>query len=165
VASGVARIVSGGQTGVDRAALDVALALGIPCGGWAPRGRRAEDGRIPGRYPLSECASSAYEVRTRLNVRDSDATLILARGKPSGGTLLTRNLARELARPCLVVDLDRPPEPAAIGRWLQDHGVKVLNVAGPRESSARGIGEEATALLRAVLAEDGPAAAATGRSP
>jgi hypothetical protein len=163
VANSVVRIVSGGQTGVDRAALDVALTLGIPCGGWVPRGRRAEDGRVPRRYPMRECASSAYEVRTRLNVRDSDATLVLTRGRPSGGTLLTMHLAGQLTRPCLLVDLDAPPEPAAIGEWLRTNEVKVLNVAGPRESSARGIHGEAMALLLAVFNE-GAANPATGRS-
>src|SRR5436305_1193025 len=82
-------IFSGGQTGVDRAALDVALELGIPCSGWCPRGRRAEDGTIPPRYPLQETRSLAYPVRTRWNVRDSDGTLILTRGRPDRGTALT----------------------------------------------------------------------------
>lgn len=87
------RIVSGGQTGVDRAALDIAIALGIGCGGWVPRGRRAEDGTIASHYPVRECRSSSYGVRTRLNVRDTDGTLILCRGRPSGGTSLTLAIA------------------------------------------------------------------------
>lgn len=89
-----AKLLSGGQTGVDRAALDAALALGIPCGGWCPQGRRAEDGQIPARYPLTETGSPGYRERTYLNVRDSDGTLILARGALSGGTTLTRRVAR-----------------------------------------------------------------------
>src|SRR6266571_9073801 len=82
----VSKIVSGGQTGVDRAALDVALELGIPCGGWCPRGRRAEDGIIPERYPLIETPTTAYPQRTERNVRDSDGTLVLTVGRADGGT-------------------------------------------------------------------------------
>ncbi|MEZ6054758.1 MAG: putative molybdenum carrier protein, partial [Planctomycetaceae bacterium] len=82
-------IVSGGQTGVDRAALDVGLDLDLPCGGWCPRGRKAEDGPIDERYPLKETESAKYDVRTRRNVRDSDGTLVLTVGDPIGGTALT----------------------------------------------------------------------------
>src|SRR5438876_1977372 len=89
----VSKIISGGQTGVDRAALDVALELGIPCGGWCPQGRRAEDGVIPARYPLRETPWWGYPQRTEWNVRDSDGTLILAEGEPDRGTVLTRELA------------------------------------------------------------------------
>ena len=85
----VEKIVSGGQTGVDRAALDVALELGIPCGGWCPRGRRAEDGALSARYPLMETPSDDYVQRTTWNIRDSDGTLILTRGEPTGGTAQT----------------------------------------------------------------------------
>lgn len=147
----VAKIVSGGQTGVDRAALDVAIALGIPCGGWVPRGRRAEDGRLPAGYPMRETASRDYTVRTRLNVRDSDATLVLTRGRPSGGTALTVDYAVHEGRPVRIVDLERNPDPEAVRRWLAEHGVRVLNVAGPRESTTRGIYRDAAAFLRALL--------------
>mgnify|MGYP001396255095 CR=1 FL=1 len=146
------RIVSGGQTGVDRAALDVALALGIECGGWCPRGRRAEDGPIPERYPLRETASRRYEERTEANVRDSDATLVLTRGVPTGGTALTCELARRYARPCMVVDLAVEVSLAELRRWLDTSSIEVLNVAGPRESGAPGIHAEATALLQRLLA-------------
>src|SRR2546429_554237 len=100
----LSKIISGGQTGVDRAALDVALELGLPCGGWCPRGRRAEDGPIDSRYPLRETNALAYPVRTRWNVRDSDGTLILTRGRPDRGTALTRDLAERMGKPLLTVD-------------------------------------------------------------
>jgi hypothetical protein len=149
----VERIVSGGQTGVDRAALDVALELGIPCGGWCPRGRRAEDGRIPDRYPLVETPSAGYPQRTEWNVRDADATLVIYRGRPRGGTGLTVALTRRVGRPCLAVDVDGGANEArAILDWLAAHRVAVLNVAGPRESQAPGIHGVTVALLRAVLA-------------
>jgi hypothetical protein len=147
----VARIVSGGQTGVDRAALDVAIRLGIPCGGWVPRGRRAEDGPLPGHYPMQETNSRVYASRTQRNVEDSDATLILCRSRPSGGTAYTAACATALGRPHQVVDLQSAPVPADIRKWLCDNRVSVLNVAGPRESTSPGIYGEAATFLDAVL--------------
>ena len=137
---------------MDRATLDVALAAGLPCGGWVPRGRRAEDGRLPSRYPVRETDSTAYAVRTRRNVIDSDATLILTRGTPSGGTALTVDAAVEAGRPYRVVDLWAPEPPTALREWLRDTPVRVLNVAGPRESGSPGIYVEARRYL-AVLIE------------
>lgn len=145
------RIVSGGQTGVDRGALDTALALGIPHGGWCPKGRLAEDGVIPRRYQLSETDTPEYAVRTERNVLDSDATLILCRGKPSGGTELTRRLARRHGKPYRVIDLSQSPDAAVVRRWLARTRPKTLNVAGPRESQNRGIGAQAAELLKEVL--------------
>ncbi len=145
------RIVSGGQTGVDRAALDVAIACGVPHGGWCPRGRRAEDGRIPDRYHLREHASPEYTVRTERNVVDSDATLVLAVGPPGDGTALTVRLAAHHGRPCLVVDLDDASPPAAVVAWLAEHDVRVLNVAGPRESTLPGIHRRAAAFFEPVV--------------
>ena len=112
----IERILSGGQTGVDRAALDVALELGLPCGGWCPKGRRAEDGPIPSHYPLTETPWDGYPQRTEWNVRDSDGTLILTEGEPDRGTALTRELAARHGKPCLVLDLTERPDPAEIGR-------------------------------------------------
>lgn len=146
------RIVSGGQTGVDRGALDAAIELQVPHGGWCPRGRLAEDGRIPARYRLRETESRQYHVRTRLNVLDCDATLILCRGPLSGGTELTLRLAEQFGKPNLVVDLDADLRPQHVRDWLQKHRVEVLNVAGPRESLNPGIADDAREFLLRVLA-------------
>ena len=151
--STLVKIVSGGQTGVDQAALDVALDLGIACGGWCPRGRAAEDGVLAASYPLRETESSDYAERTRFNVRDSDATLVLTRGRPSGGTALTLDFARMLGRSSLVVDLGSADDgaPDSAGAWIEAEGVATLNVAGPRESTAPGIHREASSFLRELL--------------
>lgn len=147
------RIVSGGQTGVDRAALEVALALGWPHGGWCPKHRLAEDGTIPSRYELTEMPTADYAARTEQNVCDSDGTLILLLGTPQGGTELTRRLARRYGKPCQLVDLDKPPENAVILAWLADARIETLNVAGPRESSWPGIEALAFAYLLQLLKE------------
>jgi hypothetical protein len=146
------RVISGGQTGVDRAALDVARELGVPCGGWCPRGRRAEDGPIPEGYALRETPSAAYPERTAWNVRDSDGTLILTRGRPRGGTALTVSLARRAGKPVIVANLEGGANAAEIRAFLLEHRIRVLNVAGPRESEAPGIHDQAAALLRELLA-------------
>lgn len=148
------RIVSGGQTGVDRAALDAALALGIAVGGWCPRGRRAEDGEIPARYPLVETESEKYPVRTRLNVTDSDATLILTRGTFDSGTRLTAEIAQRSKKPVLVVELDSPDALETTRAWLAQFNPHVLNVAGPRESKQPGIYGRAYAFLSRLLKRD-----------
>jgi hypothetical protein len=153
----VRRIVSGGQTGVDRAALDVARELAIPCGGWCPRGRRAEDGPIPESYPLRETPSAAYPERTAWNVRDSDGTLVITRGRPRGGTALTASLARRAGKPVMIADLEGRPDVHGILRFLAEREIHVLNVAGPRESEAPGIHDQATALLRELLSARNPA--------
>lgn len=128
------RIITGGQTGVDRAALDVAIPLGIPCGGWCPAGRLAEDGVIDPRYPLQETPVAEYETRTFLNVRDSDGTLVLTFGIPAGGTAYTIECATKLGKPCLVVDLDQQDDPTPVRAWINEQHIAVLNVAGPRAS-------------------------------
>ena len=148
--------MSGAQTGVDRAALDVALELGIPCGGWVPKGRIDESGRIPERYPnLRETESVDFSERTAANVRDSDGTLIISRGPLTGGSLYTLKVADGLGRPWLHVDidaLDAGDSVAVALAWLDRNHIKVLNVAGPRASKDPGIHELATTLLRAILA-------------
>lgn len=129
-------IFSGGQAGVDRGALDAALELGNPCGGWCPQGRAAEDGHIPERYPLNEIAGG-YAERTRRNVAESDGTLILHRGALTQGTLLTLTVCRELGKPLCLVDAETTsPAMAAIEarQFIEAHGIEHLNVAGPRET-------------------------------
>lgn len=147
----IERIVSGGQTGVDRAALDVALELGIPCGGWRPKDRRAEDGVIPERHPLIETDARNYNKRTKLNVQDSDGTLVINRGTLDSGTAYTVQLTEYLEKPCLVVDMENPPAITGVEAWLACHEIKTLNVAGPRESKRPGIYDQAMLLLKRAL--------------
>jgi len=147
----VKKIVSGGQTGVDRAALDFALESKIPCGGWCPRGRLAEDGRIPERYPMKETPTEIYEERTRFNVRDSDGTLILGFGDPKGGTAYTIETALTFGKPLWIVDLEKEFETEPVSEWIVRNFILVLNVAGPRESGAPGIYEKAKAFLSALF--------------
>ena len=133
------KIVSGGQTGVDRAALDVARELAIPHGGWCPKGRKAEDGPIAADYLLTETPSADYAVRTRKNVEDSDATLIVFLPPLEGGTELTYHKAVEFSKPVFLLDLSFLPNPKAIEKWLLENHIETLNIAGPRESQRPGI--------------------------
>jgi len=145
------RVVSGGQTGVDRGALDAALAVGLPVGGWCPAGRRAEDGVVPARYPLTETPSAEYGERTEWNVRESDATVVFYRSVLSGGTRRTVEIARRLRRPLLLRDLSNSVDPGSIASWLRRNRVQVLNCAGPRESGAPGIELQARGILEEVF--------------
>ena len=158
----VEKIISGGQTGIDRAALDQALALDIPCGGWCPEGRRAEDGPIPAAYPLRQTASRDTAARTELNVRDSCATLLITRGlitrrPPDGGSRLTLDHALALGRPHSIADLAPSADPGPVVGWLAGEGVRVLNVAGPRASSKPGIYAETSRFLGDLFRRPGPA--------
>jgi Circularly permutated YpsA SLOG family len=148
-------ILSGGQTGADRSALDFALEFGLAHGGWCPRGRLAEDGPIDKRYQLTETPSRRYDQRTRWNVRDCDATVVFStRPEVGGGTALTIDIAKQLGKPCLHVAsaaVSASGEDAA-GRllaFLAEHHVARLNVAGPRESQEPGV----AAFVRRVLVE------------
>jgi hypothetical protein len=131
------KIISGGQTGADQAALDVAIRLGIPHGGWIPKGRRTEKGALPPKYLLQEMPDDNYAKRTEKNVIDSDGTIIFSHGKLTGGSELTRIVAEKYNRPHLHLDLNVRSEFQAaqmIKDWVVQHHIEVLNVAGPRES-------------------------------
>lgn len=151
----VEKIISGGQTGVDRAALDVALDLHIPCGGWCPKGRWAEDGAIPSKYPLYETPSEDRRQRTEWNVWQADATLIITRGNLTGGTAYTYKVATTIGKPIFVIDLCTKPNLAGVIDWLKTLKVKILNVAGSRESETPGIYAEASKFLRDLLSAMG----------
>ena len=150
------KIISGAQTGVDRAALDAALELGIPHGGWVPKGRKAEDGIIPEKYKMMEMPTERYAGRTERNILDSDGTLIISRGALTEGSDLTRQLAIKHARPWLHTDLHRIGATEAartIHAWLERHGISVLNVAGPRASKDPGIYSLTRDILKRVINE------------
>ena len=147
----VKKIVSGGQAGVDRGALDAALELGFDCGGWCPLGRRAEDGPIDPRYPLTESDSPRYNVRTEQNTIDSDGTLIITGGRLEGGTRLTLELALQKNRPCRVIDLRQPLELEQVIDWLVALEISTLNIAGPRESKQPGIADKTREIVENLL--------------
>ena len=147
----VKKIVSGGQAGVDRGALDAALQLGFDCGGWCPLGRRAEDGPIDPRYPLTESDSPRYDVRTEQNIIDSDGTLIITGGRLEGGTRLTLELALQKNRPCRVIDLRQPLELEQVIDWLDALEISTLNIAGPRESKQPGIADKTREIVENLL--------------
>ena len=131
----ISKIMSGGQTGVDRAALDVAMKLDIPCGGWCPKGRKAEDGIIDSKYPLKETESADYEVRTRQNILDSDGTLVLTMGEMmTGGTKLTFDLPPKLGKPVFTIDMTKNVDSKNFHNWIENNQIKILNIGGPRES-------------------------------
>jgi hypothetical protein len=148
------KVVSGGQTGVDRAGLDAALKAGIPVGGYCPKGRMEEDGIIPEKYPLEETPSTSYSARTEKNVVCSDGTLILNKGPLSGGTKYTLEYALKHIKPYLIIQLDAVKliEPIGVIRWIEGQQIKTLNVAGPGESKyTEGIYNEAYSYLSKVF--------------
>jgi hypothetical protein len=166
------RIVSGGQTGVDRGALDAALVSGFECGGWAPGDRMAEDGIIPDWYPLTILPNGNQRQRTRLNVVDSDGTAILYEGCLSGGTRLTRDLCELLNRPCILISARETPDPIAaaeaVVKFIENNNTKTLNVAGPRASGWGAGYRFAVDVVSGVisrLARDLPQEVATDASP
>ena len=131
------KIVSGGQTGVDRAALDVALKQGIACGGWCPAGRLDEFGKIPGHYPLQELEHGGFAERTRQNVIDSDGTVIIYDRQLSGGTEEAVRYCRELNRPHVLIDASNVSSETGadlVRDFVTKHSIHILNVAGPRQS-------------------------------
>lgn len=146
----ITEIISGGQTGADRAALDWAIAHGVPHCGWCPQGRKAEDGQIPPIYTLKETESEGYLQRTRCNIKGSDGTLILNLGELDGGSLKTVQLAEKLNKPHLTLQLDSGKWPELRDEaiyWLKRHGIACLNIAGPREVKRPGVFEAARRFL------------------
>lgn len=149
----IKKIISGGQTGVDRAALDVAMDLGIACGGWCPEGRNADDGPIPDRYPLQETEGMDHTVRTEHNVRDSDGTLMFYRGELQGGTAYAVLMAHQLKRPVMAVNVDTPPATKEILDWIDRHSLETVHVGGQREATSPGIYERARRLIREIVGD------------
>ena len=149
------KIISGGQTGADRAALDAAIESGCKTGGFVPKGRWAEDGAISSKYKrLTETDSDDPAERTRLNVIHSDATLIFSHGKLAGGSMLTWRIARNERKPCLHIDLNKNSDSAAVDKivlWMRTTEIRELNVAGPRASKDPGIYTAVKSVLTEVL--------------
>lgn len=133
------KLISGGQSGTDRATLDFALENNFPCGGWCPLGRKAEDGTIPGHYPLKETKTSGYTERTLLNVKDSDGTLMILFGEMDEGTRLTLKFAQEHGKPVFLINDSKPADAIRFRNWMTENNIRILNVAGPRESSTKGM--------------------------
>ena len=149
------KLISGGQTGADRAALDVALQLKIPCGGRCPGDRRAEDGILADRYPLSPLPNAGYRQRTRKNVQDSDGTVILSFGPPTGGSKATADDCKRFAKPCLLINANLVTAGEAailLAVFLLRHRIHTLNVAGPRGSRQPEIYEFVERVLLYLLA-------------
>lgn len=142
------KIISGGQTGADRAALDFALANNLPFGGWCPKGRKAEDGKIADFYPLIEMENEDYILRTKKNVLESDATIILFLDKPDEGTINTKDFCIDFNKPVLCIKLTKGLDYKSIINWIKSNDIKILNIAGPRESNEPGIYSEVRHFLK-----------------
>ena len=150
----IKKIISSGQTGADRAALDVAIKLNIPHGGWIPKGRKAEDGTLPKKYELQEMPTESYPDRTEKNVIDSDGTLIISRGKLSGGSDYTRKMTLRHHKQLLHIDLNNyEPFDAAslIASWIRMQNIQILNVAGPRASKDPEIYDDVIKILEQTI--------------
>lgn len=157
----IKKIVSGGQNGVDRAALDIAIEFGISHGGWCPYGRKAEDGTIPMKYKLVEAAAPTveessdangiYKKRTELNTIDSDGTLVIAKDELIGGTLYTIEMAKKHKKPYFIFNISNNFETNEIVKWIKGNKIQTLNIAGPRASEIIGIYDESCHVLRKLL--------------
>ncbi|MFC1895621.1 putative molybdenum carrier protein [Thermodesulfobacteriota bacterium] len=148
------KIVSGGQTGAQRAALDVAIEMSILHGGWASKGRKAEDGPVPDKYLVSETSSTGYKNCAERNVTDSDGTVIVSHGKLSGVSHHSWVVAKRCNKPRLHLDMNSLSLDDAgekLRSWLEWNRIEVLNVAGPRESKDAGIYNAVTRLLKLAL--------------
>lgn len=149
----VSRIISGGQTGADRGGLDFARQVGITMGGWCPKGRKAEDGKVPDVYPLIETASADYLERTRMNAENSDGTLVVFIPPLKGGSAKTVQFAQDARKYTLAIQCTRDVQQASLDvrRWIESNNIRVLNVAGSRGSRAPGIHDYVVMLLRAAF--------------
>jgi len=150
----IKKIISGGQTGADRAALDFAIQHNIPHGGWIPKGRKIEDGTLPEKYLLQEMPTGSYSKRTEKNILDSDGTLIVSHGLLTGGSALTTGFAEHHGKPWIHIDLEITSYPEAaimIREWVGRYSIKVLNVAGARASKDPMIYQAVMDLLDAAL--------------
>ena len=148
------KIISGGQTGADRAGLDVAIEKGIPHGGWIPKGRKTEDGTLPNKYNLSEMTSTSYPKRTEKNILDSDGTLIISHGKITGGSSLTIKLSKQHEKPWIHLDMNDISTKEAskqLTRWIKGHQIQILNVAGPRATKDPTIHTKASEVLKKAI--------------
>jgi hypothetical protein len=153
----IEKIISGGQTGADRAALDFAMSQNIPHGGWVPKGRKTEDGTLPERYRLREMPTPEYSKRTEKNVLDSDGTVIVSHGFLTGGSALTREFAIQHQKPWIHIDLKTlslEDASEALAAWLNDNDIRVLNVAGPKAGKDPRIYEATLNLLKNVLSKE-----------
>ena len=150
----IKKIISGGQTGVDQGALDAAIKYSFPYGGWIPKGRLTENGPLPDEYRLKEMPTKNYPDRAEKNVLASDGTVIITHGKLTGGSALTKKLAKKHKRPYLNIDLNKTPAFIAaseINNWVIKHGIEILNVAGPRASKDPKIYEDTTYIIQGVI--------------
>ena len=150
----ISKIISGGQTSADRAALDAAINVGVAHGGWIPQGRLTEEGPLPEKYDLKEMPTSSYPKRTEQNVTDSDGTLTLSHGKLTGGSRLTQEFAENQKKPCLHIDLSEEMIYTAAFRIIEcinEHRVEVINVAGPRASKDPAIYQKVLTTIEAIV--------------
>ena len=150
----IKKIISGGQTGADQAALDAAIKYGFPHGGWIPKGRKTEDGILPDKYKLKEMPTGSYQKRTEQNVIDSDGTVIISHGKLTGGSKLTQKIAKKHDQPCLHIDLNETPAfitASTINSWIIENKIEVLNIAGPRASKDPKIYKDTSYIVEGII--------------
>ena len=150
----IEKIISGGQTGADQAALDAAIKLGIPHGGWIPKGRLTEDGPLSDKYDLIEMPTKSYPARTKKNIKESDGTLILSHSRLTGGSEYTKKWALKYGKPMLHTDLSSVTSFVAtvqINNWIVDYDIKIMNVAGPRASKDSKIYQSTLDIIESAL--------------
>ena len=150
----IKKIISGGQTGADQAALDIAIELGIPYDGWIPKHRITEDGSLPDKYRLKEMPTISYQARTDKNIMESDATLIFSHGQLTGGSKYTLEMGLQYKRPCLHINLDEYNAFQAtqeIHTWINEKKIEILNIAGPRASKDSKIYQAVKDIVKAVI--------------